>query len=58
VAHVVEHAFGTGIAEAFMLATPLGLVALLALSLMRERPLGTKSGIQIAADRSAAAARA
>jgi hypothetical protein len=55
VAHVVEHAFGTGIAEAFLFAVPLGLVALLALSLMRERPLGTKSGIQIAAERSAAA---
>jgi hypothetical protein len=49
VAHVVEHAFGTGIAEAFLFAVPLGLVALLALSLMHERPLGAKSGIQIAA---------
>ena len=28
VAHVVEHAFGTGIAEAFLFAAPLGLVAL------------------------------
>ena len=55
VAHVVEHAFGTGIAEAFLFAAPLGLVALIALSLMRERPLGTKSGIQIAAEQAARA---
>ena len=55
VAHVVEHAFGTGIAEAFLFAAPLGLVALIALSLMRERPLGTKSGIQIAAEHAARA---
>ena len=55
VAHIVEHAFGTGIAEAFLFAVPLGLVALLALSLMRERPLGTKSGIQIAAEQAARA---
>ena len=55
VAHVVEHAFGTGIAEAFLFAAPLGLVAFMALSLMRERPLGTKSGIQIAAEQAARA---
>ena len=55
VAQIVEHAFGTGIAEAFLFAVPLGLVALLALSLMRERPLGTKSGMQIAAEQAARA---
>jgi len=55
VARIVEHAFGTGIAEAFLFAVPLGLVALLALSLMRERPLGTKSGMQIAAEQAARA---
>jgi len=58
VAQIVEHAFGTGIAEAFLFAVPLGLVAVVALSLMHERPLGTKSGIEIAAAEQAAAARA
>ena len=54
VAHVVEHAFGTGIAEAFLFAAPLGLVAFIALALMRERPLGTKSGIELAAEQARA----
>ena len=54
VARVVEHAYGAGIAEIFLLAAPLGLVALVALLLMRETPLGHKSGIEIAATRAAA----
>jgi hypothetical protein len=45
---VVEHAYGSGIAEIFLVAAPLGLVAFVALVLMRERPLGTKSGIELA----------
>jgi EmrB/QacA subfamily drug resistance transporter len=48
VAHVVEHAYGVGIAEVFLLGAPLGLVALAALLLMREVPLGRKSGIDLA----------
>jgi EmrB/QacA subfamily drug resistance transporter len=50
VAHVVEHAYGVGVAEIFMVAAPLGLVALIALVLMREVPLGQKSGIELAAE--------
>jgi hypothetical protein len=50
VAHIVEHAYGTGIAEIFLVAAPLGLVAMLAVALMREVPLGTKSGIELARD--------
>jgi hypothetical protein len=46
--HVVEHAYGVGIAEVFLLGAPLGLVALAALLLMREVPLGRKSGIELA----------
>ena len=42
-------------AEIFLVAAPLGLVALFALALMREVPLGTKSGIQIAAEQAARA---
>jgi EmrB/QacA subfamily drug resistance transporter len=48
IAHVVEHAYGTGIAEIFLVAAPLGLVALVAVALMKETPLGTRSGIDIA----------
>jgi EmrB/QacA subfamily drug resistance transporter len=48
VAHIVEHAYGSGIAEIFLVAAPLGLVAMLAVSLMDEEPLGTRSGIDIA----------
>ncbi|HWK29936.1 MAG TPA: MDR family MFS transporter [Solirubrobacter sp.] len=48
VAHVIEHAYGTGVGEIFLVAAPLGLVALIAVALMREVPLGGKSGIDIA----------
>jgi EmrB/QacA subfamily drug resistance transporter len=47
---IVEHAYGTGVAEIFLLAAPMGLVALAAVWLLREQPLGTKSGIQLAAE--------
>jgi EmrB/QacA subfamily drug resistance transporter len=47
---IVEHAFGTGIAESFLVAAPLGLVAFAALLFMREQPLGGKSGIELAVD--------
>ena len=43
VAHVVEHAYGTGDRRrSSSLAAPLGLVALVALALMREVPLGSQ----------------
>ena len=54
VADVVEHAYGTGIGEIFLVAAPLGVVVLIALSLMRERPLGAKSGIELARERATA----
>jgi len=46
--HIIEHGYGTAIAEAFLVAAPLGLVAFVALLLMREKPLGVKSGIELA----------
>ncbi|WP_205696605.1 MDR family MFS transporter [Conexibacter sp. SYSU D00693] len=55
VARVVEHGYGTGIAEMFLVAAPLGLIAFLALLLLREQPLGTKSGRELAAAGGAAA---
>ena len=48
VAHVVEHAYGVGVGEIFLAAAPLGLVALIAIALMHEVPLGSKSGIELA----------
>jgi hypothetical protein len=50
---VIEHAYGTGIAETFLVAAPLGLVAFVALLLLRETPLGVKSGIELAREGSA-----
>jgi MFS family permease len=51
VAHIIEHAYGTGVGEIFLTAAPLGLVALAAVALLREVPLGGKSGIDIARER-------
>jgi hypothetical protein len=48
IAKIVEHAYGTGIAEIFLAAAPLGLVAMIAVALMHEEPLGTRSGIELA----------
>jgi MFS family permease len=48
IARIVEHAYGSGIAEIFLVAAPLGLVAMAAVALMHEEPLGTRSGIDIA----------
>ena len=50
---IVEHAYGIGIAEIFPAAAPLGLVAMIAIALMHEEPLGTRSGIDLARDRDA-----
>jgi MFS family permease len=54
VARVIEHAYGTGIGEIFLLAAPLGIVALVALILIRETPLGHKSGIEMVSEKVAA----
>ncbi|MBB4664202.1 MDR family MFS transporter [Conexibacter arvalis] len=45
---IVEHAYGVGVAEIFLVAAPFGLLALLVIALMRERPLGERSGIELA----------
>jgi EmrB/QacA subfamily drug resistance transporter len=51
---VVESAYGEGVADIFLAAAPLGLVALVAVLLLREVPLGTRSGIELARQDSAA----
>lgn len=44
----VEHAYGIGVAEIFLVAAPMGIVAFAALWFLRENKLGTKSGIELA----------
>ncbi len=43
---VVESAFGEGIADLFLIAVPLGVVALIAVLFLHEVPLGTRSGVE------------
>lgn len=49
VARIVEHAYGVGVGEIFLVAAPLSLIALIAVTLLREERLGERSGIQRAA---------
>lgn len=44
---IVEHAYGTGVGEIFLVAAPLSLIALIAVSLLKEVPLGEKSGLDL-----------
>ena len=43
---VIERAYGDGIADLFLFATPLAVIALICVILMREVPLGHKSGLE------------
>ncbi|WP_448058960.1 MFS transporter [Cellulomonas hominis] len=43
---VVESSYGEAIADLFLIAAPLGLVALVAVILLKEVPLGTRSGVE------------
>lgn len=43
---VVESSYGDAIAELFMVAAPLGLVALIAVIFLKEVPLGNRSGLE------------
>jgi MFS family permease len=49
IARIVEHAYGVGVAEIFLVAAPLGLIVLAAMALMPETPLGSRSGLELAA---------
>ncbi|MFD2770441.1 MFS transporter [Cellulomonas phragmiteti] len=46
VRHVVEHAFGVGVAELFLIGAPIALLALVAVLALREVPLGRVTGAQ------------
>ncbi|WP_265520303.1 MDR family MFS transporter [Oerskovia flava] len=43
---LVEQSYGAGIAHIFLVAVPLAVVALLCVALLKEVPLGTRSGLQ------------
>jgi EmrB/QacA subfamily drug resistance transporter len=43
---VVEQAYGQGVADVFLFAIPLGLVAVIAIAFLPEQRLSTKSGIE------------
>jgi EmrB/QacA subfamily drug resistance transporter len=53
---LVERAYGDGIADIFLVAVPLALVALVAVVFLKEVPLGTKTGLQERLEREAALA--
>ncbi len=53
-ARLIEHAYGVGVGEIFLVAAPLSLVALIAVTLLREERLGERSGLQRAAEESRA----
>ena len=46
VRQVVEHAFGVGVAELFLIGAPVALLALVAVIALREVPLGRASGVE------------
>ncbi|HET7328809.1 MAG TPA: MDR family MFS transporter [Nocardioidaceae bacterium] len=46
VREVVERSYAQGVSDLFLAAVPFGIIAIVAIALMPERPLGTKNGIQ------------
>ncbi|MBO9533974.1 MAG: MFS transporter [Solirubrobacteraceae bacterium] len=54
-ARVIEHAYGVGVGEIFLVAAPIALIALISVVLMREERLGERSGIQRATEEGAQA---
>lgn len=46
VRQVVEHAFGVGVADLFLVGAPIALLALVAVLALREVPLGRASGVE------------
>jgi hypothetical protein len=53
---LVESAYGQGIGEVFLIAAPLALVTLLCIIFLPKAELGTKTGIEQAAEQERAAA--
>lgn len=47
IATVVEAAYGSGVAEVFLIAAPVALITLVAILFVTEVPLGTKSNLEL-----------
>lgn len=47
---VVQDAFAGGVSELFLISAALGLIAIVAVALLKERPLGTRTAVEIYAD--------
>jgi hypothetical protein len=43
---IVESSYGEGIADLFLIAAPLGVIALVAVLFLKEVPLGRRSGVE------------
>ncbi|WP_158369715.1 MFS transporter [Cellulosimicrobium cellulans] len=43
---IIESSYGHGIADLFLIAVPLGVVALVAVLFLKEVPLGSRSGVE------------
>jgi EmrB/QacA subfamily drug resistance transporter len=43
---IVESSYGEGIADLFLIAAPLGVIALIAVLFLKEVPLGRRSGVE------------
>jgi EmrB/QacA subfamily drug resistance transporter len=54
---IVEHGYGAGVGEIFLIAAPLGLIALVCILLIKEVPLGTVSGVEATLAENAAVQR-
>lgn len=54
IVRIVEHAYGIGVGEIFLVAAPMSIIAFIAIALMKEKPLGTKSGLEIAQEQAPA----
>lgn len=54
---LVEMAYGAGVAEIFLIAAPIALIALIAVAFLKEIPLGNKSGVEARLDELATTAR-
>jgi EmrB/QacA subfamily drug resistance transporter len=52
---VVESAYGEGVADLFLLAVPLAVITIVMVSLLPNVPLGTRSGVERLAERTAEA---
>jgi hypothetical protein len=49
----IQNAYGQGIAEVFLIGAPMAVIAFVCVLLLKEVPLGSKSGVQQRLEREA-----